>query len=411
MPAVVEHPLVPQGEVEMVQSAAAMEECLAALRAAGRFAFDTEFIGEETYYARFCVVQVATAERIWLIDPLAEGVELNRFWELIAAPGSTGTGTEVPVPQGEMVEEGGNEGGVEIIVHAGLQDLEPVQRVTGRAVGRVFDTQIAAGFVGMPYPMSLGKLCMAMLGADLGGSSKFSQWDRRPLTDRQKVYAANDVRYLLWLADEVKRGLAERGHTEKAWVECAIFKDASAYRVDPLRMKLKAKGAGGLRRREQAVANALLLWRAGEAERRDLPMRTVLDDVTLVELARQPVEDEAAVRKFKGIPWPVKEQCAAAIVEATAAALAGPLPRRSRYKPLSDAAQAKLDEAAAAAQAACEAADIAPSLAFTKRELTSLVRAWSKGKVARDTRLTTGWRREVLGAALGELVGVATEEA
>ena len=400
VPRVIEHPLVPGGgdgadEVEMVDSPEQLGALVAELREAGRFAFDTEFIGEDSYYARFCLVQVATPRRIWLIDPLAEalaeagggepGGGLRPFWELLAEPADGGEGPEV-------------------IVHAGLQDLEPVARLIGRPVGRVFDTQIAAAFVGMAYPMSLTRLCEAMLGADLGGSSKFSQWDRRPLTARQRVYAANDVRYLLWLRDEVGRGLEARGHCDKVWAECDVFKDPSAYRVDPRKMKLKAKGAGSLRRREQAVAEALLVWRAGEAQARDLPMRTVLDDVTLVELARHPVADEAEVRKFKGVPWPVKEQCAAALVEVTRAALTGPMPKRRRYKPLSEEAEAKLLELNDAVRDACEAADIAPSIAYSRRDLTTLVRSWEKrqrgGSGREVSRLSEGWRGRVLGETI-----------
>ncbi len=280
-------------------------------------------------------------------------------------------------------------------------------RLVGRPVGRVFDTQIAAAFVGMPYPMSLTKLCDEMLGADLGGSSKFSQWDRRPLTARQRVYAANDVRYLLWLRDEVGRRLEEAGHTDKAWAECGVFKDASAYRVDPRRMKVKAKGAGSLRRREQAVLEALLVWRAEEAERRDLPMRTVVDDVTMVELARSPVEDEAQVKGFKGVPWPVKEQCAGQLVAVTQAALSGPMPRRQRYKPLSEEAVAKLQALEDALRETAEAAGISPSIAYTKRELTTLVRGWARGKPATDTRLSSGWRGALLGGVVAEVLGPA----
>ena len=424
VPRVIDHPLVPGGGegadvVEVVQTPQQLAALVAELREAGRFAFDTEFIGEDSYYARFCLVQVATPDRIWLIDPLAEGLAsvgrgddaaagdaggggLRPFWELLAEPADGGAGPEV-------------------IVHAGLQDLEPVARLIGRPVGRVFDTQIAAAFVGMPYPMSLTKLCDQMLGADLGGSSKFSQWDRRPLSARQRAYAANDVRYLLWLRDEVGRGLESRGHVEKVWSECDVFKDPSAYRVDPRKMKLKAKGAGSLRRREQAVAEALLVWRAGEAQARDLPMRTVVDDATLVELARQPVQSVAEVKKFKGVPWPVKEQCAETLVEVTAAALAGPMPKRRRYKPLGEAAEAKLAELSDAVREACEAVDIAPAIAYTRRDLTELVRSWDKrrrsraaggdaakragGAGASDARLHQGWRGQVLGGAIRAVLG------
>ncbi|MEM8739272.1 MAG: HRDC domain-containing protein [Planctomycetota bacterium] len=381
-PAVVAHTLVPEAAVTTAQSQAELGALVDELRSAQCFGYDTEFIGEDSFYSRFCVIQVATREKITLIDVLAPGLDLMPFWELIADPA------------------------VEVIVHAGLQDLEPVQRLTGRPPASVFDTQIAAAFIGQPYPVSLSNLCLNLLGADLGKSSKFSQWDRRPLTETQKFYAANDVRYLLWLREEVGDRLATLGHSEKAAAEFVPFADPATYRADPLKMKLKAKGGGKLSRKEQALANALLRWRAREAEARDLPMRTLMDDQVLVDLAKHPVESVADVKAFKGMPWPVKRDYAEALVALTAEALSGPLPRRPRgYKPLSETAQARLDEAWRAAVACCEAASISPSMTLTKREMTALVRAEAAGKPAPDSRMTQGWRKELLAPVLGGLLG------
>ncbi|MBB6429789.1 ribonuclease D [Algisphaera agarilytica] len=381
-PPVVEHDLVPDGELGVVETQDALLKLIDELRDAGRFGYDTEFIGEETFYSRFCVVQVSTPEKITLIDALAPGIDLLPFWELLAEPA------------------------VEKIVHAGLQDMEPVQRLTGKPPANVFDTQIAAAFAGQPYPMSQAKLCLAVAEADLGKSSKFSQWDRRPLTPHQKQYAANDVRYLHLVRHRIGKRLDEMGHADKARTECQQFSDPSIYRVEPLEMKLKAKGGGTLNRKEQAIVNALLLWRAEVAEERNLPMRMLLEDQILVDLAKTPVTSASEVASFKGMPWPVKEAYAQTLVDLTAAALAGPLPKRKRgYKPLSDTAQARLDELWEAAQAHCDALSIAPSMVFTKRELTALVRAEEKGKAPpTGLRIGTGWRREVLEPVLGALL-------
>src|SRR5580765_2392789 len=127
------HPHVPQGEAAVITDTASYDELLAHLREAGSFAYDSEFIGELTYIPKLCLIQVATTSRIALIDPLA-GLDLMRFWELLADPT------------------------VEKIVHAGEQDVEPVVRHLGRDAQNVFDTQIAAGFIGMAYPVALLKL-------------------------------------------------------------------------------------------------------------------------------------------------------------------------------------------------------------------------------------------------------------
>ena len=380
-PPILDHPLVPAGPPTLVEDQAGLLELIEALRASGRFAYDTEFIGESTFHLRFCVIQVATADRITLIDALAPGVDLLPFWELLTDPG------------------------VEVLVHAGTQDLEPVQRLTGKPPGRVFDTQIAAAFIGQPYPVSLSNLSKALLDADLGTNSKFSQWDRRPLTALQQSYAANDVRYLHLLHERVAARLDELGHTAKAAAECRLLAEAETYRIDPLHIKLKAKGGGKLNRREQAVVDALLQWRAGEARRHDVPVRAMVDDQTIVDLGKQPVQSVADVQGFKGLPRPVKSAYAETLFKLTRDALDGPLPKRKRQpKPLNDAARARLDTLWDDARAACEAVSISPSIAFTKRELADLVRAASKGKNPPESRLSRGWRRAVLDEVLEGMV-------
>ena len=381
LPPVLDHPLVFAGDPDLVDTPEAFARLIDKLSGQKRFGFDTEFIGEESFFLRFCVVQVATEDGITLIDALAPGIDLLPFWRLVADPS------------------------IEKVVHAGLQDLEPIQRLTGTPPAAIFDTQIAAAFMGKMYPISLKNLCLELLDADLGTSGKFSQWDRRPLTPLQHGYAANDVRYLLLLRDRVATELATRGHVDKATTECLQFARPETYRIDPLTMKLKAKGGGGLRRPEQAVANALLLWRAGAARERDLPMRVLLDDQTLVDLARNPVKSPADVQNFRGMPWPVKEAYTQDLIAVTAAALDGPLPaRRKPFKPLSDEASARLARVWAATQARCEEKGIAVTLTVNKREVTDLVRAASTGKPAPANRLAAGWRRELLEPVLGDLL-------
>jgi ribonuclease D len=125
-----DRPLIPRNEADLVTTQAELLELLDRLRAAGSFAYDSEFIGELTYVPKLCLVQVATAERVSLIDPL-EGLDLKPFWELVADPS------------------------VEKITHAGQQDVEPVVRHLGTEAKNVFDTQIACGFIGMAYPVAL----------------------------------------------------------------------------------------------------------------------------------------------------------------------------------------------------------------------------------------------------------------
>src|SRR5690349_16421024 len=156
-PPVLASPLVYAGEPNLITEAGELSKLIERLRSLGGFAFDTEFIGEHTYYPQLCLVQVSTPHEIALLDPLA-GLDLLPFWKLLA------------------------DASLEKIVHAGIQDLEPVVRHINQPPRNIFDTQIAAAFAGAPYPSSLGKLVQFIAGADLGRGLKFSQWDHRPLS-------------------------------------------------------------------------------------------------------------------------------------------------------------------------------------------------------------------------------------
>ena len=180
-------PLVPKGAAPLLDERRRARELIDHLRTVGRFAYDSEFIGELTYHPKLCVIQVASAERVALIDPLAD-VDLTPFWELLCDPA------------------------VEKIVHAGDQDIEPVVRHLGRSPANFFDTQIAAGFCGLPYPVSLSKLVGELTGAKLGKGLTFTHWDQRPLSPMQLRYAADDVRYLPAVRAELGRRLDANGH-------------------------------------------------------------------------------------------------------------------------------------------------------------------------------------------------------
>ena len=238
-----DHALVLRGPADLVDTEAGFTELLVHLRSAGRFAYDSEFIGELSYYPKLCLIQVASAEKVALIDPIA-GFDLRPFWELLADPS------------------------VEKIVHAGQQDIEPVVRHLGRGPANVFDTQIAAGMAAMPYPVSLSKLVMETAGVKLGKGLTFTHWDQRPLSNMQLRYAADDVRYLPLLREEIGRRLDALGHAAWAKQECDAQCDPSLYGFDPETSYQRVRGSGSLDPRNLAVLRALVAWRDASAPRR-----------------------------------------------------------------------------------------------------------------------------------------------
>ena len=190
-----EHQLVARGEAQLVTTDADLAEAMAHVREMGMFAYDTEFIGEESYWPRICVVQIATTERVVLVDAVAV-TDLKPIFELVADPALL------------------------TLVHAGTQDLEPVRRLLGCEPANTLDVQVAAAFAEMPWPAGLEKLVERFAGHKLTKGHTFTNWDARPLTASQLRYAADDVRYLPLVWERLRAELERRGSLAWAMLEC-----------------------------------------------------------------------------------------------------------------------------------------------------------------------------------------------
>jgi ribonuclease D len=384
------HPLVPDGKPIVVDDADALAQACRSLREAGTFAFDTEFIGENTYHPVLCLVQAATADRIWLIDPITVP-DLTPFWELLP------------------------DASVRKVLHAGEQDLEPVVRLLDRDPVNVLDTQIAAGFCALPYPVSLARLVEYVSGQVLGDASRgirlgkgltFTQWDQRPLSKKQLSYAADDVRYLLlieaWIGEELRED-AER----LAWMEAECRSACGRAREladEPVWARVK--GLGGLSGSEQAIVRRLAAWRDEAAEAENLPPRLLLRDEVLVSLARRTPADLAALPNVKHLPKPVADRYGTAILDVVEAGKTDPPVKRSSdfHEPtLADKFAA--DGAWALLQTIGHARGIDPNVLASRREVELLVRRVIGGKDVSRHPLLTGWRADAAGRRLLDLLG------
>ena len=377
-----EDPLVPRGPADLVTTDDALAGLIADLRASGSFAYDSEFIGELTYYPKLCVIQVASARRVSLIDPLAD-LDLRPFWELLTDPA------------------------VEKIVHAGEQDIEPVVRHLGRAPGNVFDTQIAAGMAELPYPVSLSKLVLDLTGARLGKGLTFSHWDQRPLSSMQLRYAADDVRFLPLVRHKLGERLNALGHAEWAKEECAAQCDPALYRFDPETGFLRVRGAGSLDPRNLAVLRALYAWRDAAAREADVPPRTFLRDEILLDMARTPIKSREKFDRVKGLPRPVESAHGQTIIDATLRAMSlppGELPPAARDAEVSPTEKFRSDALWVAAQCVCAGRGIDPALVASRQDLNEFWQALRDGASLDGHKLMTGWRRAALGQPLTDLV-------
>lgn len=252
--------------------------CCEYLAAQGRFGLDTEFVGEDTYHPHLCLVQVATEERLFVIDPLSAG-PLDAFWALVVDPARR------------------------VVVHAGREEARLCTLWAGRPPGNLFDLQIAAGLVGLQYPISHGNLVHQLLGVRLSKIETLTEWRDRPLTASQIRYALDDVRYLLPLCAKLDRLLDDLGRAEWAREEFARLAARSAPEeaAGPGERWRKLRGLGPLDRRQLAMIRELYRWREEAAARLNRPARIVCRDDLLVEIVRRDPSRPSDLQVIRGL--------------------------------------------------------------------------------------------------------------
>jgi ribonuclease D len=264
----------------VVATPAELADCCAHLAQCSQVGFDTEFVGEDSYHPSLCLIQVATADALYLIDPFISG-PLDAFWQVLLAPSRT------------------------VVVHAGREEVRLCHRHTGRTPPGLFDLQIAAGLVGIGYPMGYGPLVHQVLGRPMAKGETLTEWRSRPLTAGQLCYAFDDVRYLLPLWQNLHGRLAELGRVDWAQEEFARLaevvtpaEEGQLVHADKWR---KLRGLGSLDRRRLAIARELFHWREEEAAQSNRPPRTLVRDDLLVEIARRNPKTQHDVQVVRGL--------------------------------------------------------------------------------------------------------------
>jgi ribonuclease D len=354
---------------EIVTTAEGLAACCEHLANCRVFGFDTEFVGENTYHPHLCLVQVATAERLYLIDPLAIG-PIDPFWRLVVDPAN------------------------QVIVHAGREEVRLCRLWTGQTPGHFFDLQIAAGLVGLAYPLGHGALVNQVVGVQLAKGETLTEWRDRPLTKAQVRYAFDDVRYLLPAWQRVTSRLEQLGR--HPWAREEFSRLAAAVTPDevPTEKWRKLRGLGALDRRKLAVVRALYHWREEAAERANRPARTIVRDDLIVEIARRNPTRERDLAPIRGLP----KRDLSSILRVVEEARALPLekcPRANERE--NDPPQVQLVTSVLQAVLGdlCARHDLAPSLVATTQDLKLLVRARLQGAPPpAESLLTQGWRGE-----------------
>jgi ribonuclease D len=353
----------------------------------GRLAIDTEFVSERRYQALLCLAQVAVPDpdspdgvRTDVLDPIEAELDPRPLAAVLADPA------------------------VEVVVHAGRQDVGILRRTWNTEVTNIFDTQIAAGFVGLGNQEGYESLVRKVLGRRLKGTEGFTRWDRRPLTPAQLEYAADDARLLLALGDELERRLAERGRLEWAREECRALEAASDER-DPDRVYERLPRLGRLGDRARAIARELVEWREGVARAMDRPAGFVLPDHALIEVARRAPRDRRALEQIRGLPPQTLHRRGHELLEALERGRACTPPPPPAPPPARDAADAPLVSLAQAlVRHRSTESGVAVELIATQSELSALISALRRGEGGDRLRVSHGWRRELVGDELRELV-------
>jgi len=235
-----------------------LAQMLTALVGCDRYALDTEFHRERTYYPQLALIQIKIEKKIYLVDPTR--VDLNLFGDLFASNSLC-------------------------VLHAAQQDLEVLNHACGSAPNRIFDTQIAAGFIGMSTP-SLSSLILSELKISISKGDRLTDWLRRPLTPDQKTYAATDVEHLFEIQDNLESRLNELDRL--SWVEeaCEELRVRPAGPADPVDAWLRVKEARALKGQARGVAQAVCEWRERKAMAADIPPRRVLSDIAILGIAQ-----------------------------------------------------------------------------------------------------------------------------
>ena len=357
----------------------------------GRIAIDTEFVSERRYQAQLCLIQVAVRDpngpngiRTEILDPLDEDVPLDvaPLAAVLADPA------------------------VAVIMHAGRQDVAILRRTWETEVTAVFDTQVAAGFLGFGNQEGYEGLVRRVLGVGLGGGEGFTRWDRRPLTASQLGYAADDARCLLVLGEALKHELEGKGRL--AWArEESLLVEASDDVRSAQRAYERLPKLSRLDDRARASARALCEWRDGIARAADRPPPSVVPDQVVVELARRRPKDRLALENIRGLPQQTLHRRGAELIAAISAARDAEPPPKPTAPPRRDPAEAPLVALAQAVvrQRSLESG-VATELIATQSELAALIATVRRGEHSEDAdvRALRGWRRELVGEELIELV-------
>lgn len=344
----------------------------ASLATAEYVTVDTEFMRETTYWPKVCLIQLAGPDEARVIDPLAPDLSLAPLLDLL------------------------RNRAVLKVFHAARQDLEIFTKLMGEVPAPLFDTQVAAMVCGFGDQVSYEQLASRLAGAQIDKSSRFTDWARRPLTEKQTRYALSDVTHLRKVYEKLNAQLLKSGRAAWLGEEMALLADPATYEVAPENAwrRLKPRTTKG---EYLAVLQAAAAWREVEARNRDIPRQRIIRDETLMEIAAHPPRSADDLERMRGISKGFAEgKMGAGLLGVIAARLADPKdtwPVLEREPDLPRGIGPLVELLKVLLKMKCDEHDVAQKLVASSADLDRIA-----ADDAADVPAMQGWRRELFGA-------------
>ncbi|QYU68780.1 ribonuclease D [Leptolyngbya sp. 15MV] len=364
---------------DLITTTAALKELCTRLAQSDFVCVDTEFMRENTYWPELCLVQIGNTEEAAAIDPMASGIDLAPLLELLCD----------------------NEDVLKVF-HAGGQDVEIIYNLTGTTPHPIFDTQIAMMAVSQSEQIGYANLVESWLGLTIDKGARFTDWGRRPLTERQIEYAIGDVTHLAKIFPKILKKLIKTGRG--AWLDAEMEKlaDPDNYRTDPESAWKRIRQAG---RNPQVLGRlkALAAWREQEAQHKDIPRGRIMRDETLADLASHPPRQQGDLTKVRGLSnaWKdndIGKRLMKVLDKAEPLTPEEMPPKEKRGAPLGKEGALVADLLKLLLKIRSREIDVASRLLTRSDEMEALAAG------VRDLPVLDGWRYEVFGRDALELV-------
>ncbi len=354
-----------------VDSPRQLNDLCARLAASPWVALDTEFMREKTYYAQFCLLQIANEEIIACVDPLA--LDLDPLLDLIYDPSITK------------------------VMHSARQDLELLYDLRHALPYPLFDTQIAATVLGYGDQVGYGALVQGMFGVELDKSHTRTDWSQRPLDPKQLIYAADDVRYLVKIYTQQRADLERSARLGWLTDDFAELIDAGKYVNQPLNAWRRIRQANTLKGVQLAVLRALAAWREERAKAHNKPRKWIVSDDVLLELARHMPHDTEQLDKIRGLEAQTLKRNGGDIIALIAESRHLPKEQWPQPDPplrLDARQEALVDTLMAVVRVRGRQNAVSPATLTTRKELEAMV----SGR--QDVPVLHGWRGALVGRDL-----------